>query len=280
MNNSDFKIVADSSSDILSLDDVAFASAPLKIITSENEYIDDENLNVDEMVDDLSSYKGKSGTSCPSVTDWLDAFGDAKYIFCITITNRLSGSHNSACLAKQMYEEDHPDRQVCVIDSLSTGPEMNLISEKLRKLINAGKSFEEISLTVADYQKHLGLLFMLESLKNLANNGRVNSLVAKAAGVLGVRIVGKASDEGELELLDKCRGEQRALNNIIEHLKKLGHKGGKIRISHCSNENAAKKLKELIIKEFKTSQIEIYRSRGLCSFYAEKGGLLVGFEKM
>ena len=120
---------------------------------------------------------------------------------------------------------------------------------------------------------------MLESMKNLANNGRVSHIVAKMAGLLGIRVVGKASNKGDLEPLNKCRGEEKALSTIFEHMQDNGYKGGKVKISHCLNENAAKKLQLKISDKFPSAVIEIYPCRGLCSFYAEKGGLLVGFEK-
>lgn len=274
-----FKIVADSSSDIFCLEDYPFSSAPLKIIAGEKEFIDNEGLDVGEMVDFLSRYKGRSTTSCPNVQDWINAFGDAGRIFCVTITATLSGSYNSALLAKKAYEERYPDRRVTVINSLSTGPEMKLIIEKLRELILSGCDFDDISLQIQEYAQNTGLIFMLESMKNLANNGRVSPLVAKAAGLLGIRVIGKASDKGDLETLDKCRGEQKALECIVSDMKKLGWCGGRVRIAHCFNEAAAQKLQQLIKEQFEDTNTEIYRSGGLCSFYAERGGLLVGFEK-
>jgi len=272
------KIVADSCADVLELKEHDFTSVPLKIRTNQKEYVDDENLNVEEMVGDLLSYSGKSGTACPNTQEWLDAFGDADEVYCVTITSNLSGSYNSACTAKEEYERLHPDRRVLVVDTLSAGPEEKLIVEKLQKLISERKTFDEIAKEIKEYLSGTRLLFMLESLKNLANNGRVNPLVAKASGILGIRLVGRASDHGTLEPLDKCRGEKRALATIVQRMKEMGHVGGKVRISHCFNENAALQLKELILKEFKNAKIEIYRCRGLCSFYAEKGGLLLGFE--
>ena len=279
MNPWNMKIVADSSSDVLNLESVPYAAAPLKIVTSEKEYVDDANLNVEEMVNDLYTYSGKSGSACPGTGDWLDAFGDAPYIFCVTITSNLSGSYNSAMVAKQEYEEAHPDRRVYVIDSLSAGPELALIIDKLHELILEGKTFEEICEAIVEYQKHADLLFMLESMKNLANNGRVSKLVASAAGILGIRLVGKASDEGTLEPLNKCRGEKKALPNIVQMMDKYGYKGGKVRIAHCLNPEAAAKLKDLILAEFENAKVQICKCGALCSFYAEKGGMLVGFEK-
>jgi len=279
MNGKKIKIVADSSSDVTALEGVAFEYAPLKIITSEKEYVDNESLDIEEMVGDLENYKGRSSTSCPNADDWLNAFGDAERIFCVTITSNLSGCYNSAMSAKRIYEETYPDRRVFVLDSLSTGPEMALAIDKLAELIEAGESFDAICDRIVEYNKKTGLLFMLKSMKNLANNGRVSPLVAKMAGLLGICVVGKASDEGTLEPLNKCRGEQKAIHTILSHMKEMGLSKGKVKIAHCLNEDAGKALKELIQKEFAKVKVEIYRCRGLCSFYAEKGGLLVGFEK-
>lgn len=274
-----FKIVTDSSADMLSLSGVAFSSAPLKIITAENEFVDNEKLDVENMVDTLSKYKGKSSTSCPNPEDWLKAFGDAENIFCVTITGTLSGSYNAACIAKEMYEGLYSDKKVFVLNSLTAGPEIKLIIEKIYELIKEGKDFDSICKETSKYRLKTGLVFMLESMRNLANNGRVSPITAKAAGLLGIRVVGKASDKGDLEPLDKCRGEKKALDTIISRIKSEGHKGGKVKISHCFNEGAAQYIKQKLTEEFTKIQVEVYRCRGLCSFYAEKGGLLVGFEK-
>ena len=273
------KIVADSSSDVLALNGISFASAPLKIVTAEKEYVDTESLDVTGMVEELLRYTDKSSTACPSVGDWMTAFGDAQYVFCVTITSNLSGSYNSAVAAAQEFEEQNPGSRVLVLDTLSTGPEMKLIMEKLCALVAEGKDFDEITAEIKDYQQQTGLMFMLESLRNLANNGRVSRVVASAAGILGIRLIGRASVDGRLEQLLKSRGEKKALTNFYQTLKKEGYAGGKVRISHCLNETLALALKEQILSEFPGAEVETYPTRGLCSFYAEKGGLLVGFEK-
>ena len=274
-----FKIVADSSADLVSLPDVPFSFAPLKIITAEAEYVDDENLDVENMVESLLQYKGKSSTSCPNPDEWLKAFGEAENIFCVPISGNISGSYNAAKVAKDIYESEYPDRRVYVVNTLSAGPEMKLIIEKICEMIKGGAEFEEICRGVEEYTKKTGLFFLLQSVKNFANNGRINPLIAKGVGLLGIRILGKASDNGQLQLLDKCRGGEKALAAIIRQLKSHGLKSGKVRITHCHNESAAQKLKDMIHAEFRKAEIQIYKCRGLCSFYAEKGGLLVGFEK-
>ena len=272
------KIVADSSSDVLESSQIDFASAALKIITTEKEFVDNASLDVAEMVTFLSQYKGRSQTSCPNAEDWLNAFGDADDVICVTITSGLSGSYNTAQAAKQIYEEIEGKR-VYVVDSLSTGPEMALIIEKLTEYILDGLEFKEICEKIQAYQKQTGLLFILKSLKNLANNGRVSPALARILEMLGICIVGKASDDGKLDTTHKCRGENRAFETLIRDLKSFGVSAGKISIAHCENEVGALKLKAMVEKEFPNTTSEVHKLRGLCSFYAEKGGILVGFEK-
>lgn len=273
------KIVADSSSDLLVLDGVDFASAPLKIITKEREFVDDEALDVGEMVTFLDKYKGKSKTSCPNPKDFIDAFGDADDVICVTITSGLSGSYNSACTAKATYEAEHSGRRVFVHDTLSAGAEVTLAVKKLAELVSAGLSFEEICEKITEYKKSTGLIFMLKSLKNFANNGRVSPIIAKIVGIAGICIAGKASDEGTLDPSHKCRGESRALETLVSDLEKLGFAGGRISIGHCQNAAAADRFASMIKAKFESAAVEIHELRGLCSFYAERGGLLVGFEK-
>ena len=273
------KIVSDSSSDLIVLDNIEFASSPMKIITAKREFVDDENLNVDEMADFFNEYKERSQTSCPNPADWLDAFGDADDIICVTITSALSGSYNSACTAKELYEAENEGKRVFVLDTLSAGPEITLVVRKLEELVKSGMAYEGVCEKIQEYTKRTGLVFMLKSLKNFAANGRVSPLVAKLVGFAGICIVGKASDEGTLEPTHKCRGENRSLETLINDLKELGLKNGKVSIGHCQNEGAATKLKQMIESTFEKVQVETQKLRGLCSFYAEKGGLLVGFEK-
>ena len=275
------KIVADSSCDLFTVGDgtTPFETAPMKVCTSEREFVDDASLDLGEMVSYLYNCRDKSRSSCPNTTDWLNAFGHADDIFCVTITSGLSGSYNSACAAKKIYEESHPGARVFVIDSLSAGSEVTLIVEKLHACIAAGMTYEEICAMVTDYLQHTGLLFMLKSLKTFANNGRVSPLTAKLVGIAGICIVGRASDVGTLEPLHKCRGEMHSLRTIVDELKERGYCGGKISIGHCENEDGAKTLLGKLTERYPGAPIEIHPLRGLCSFYAERGGILVGFEK-
>ncbi|MBR3876355.1 MAG: DegV family protein [Clostridia bacterium] len=274
-----YKIVSDSSSDLRELSEIDFESAPLKIITDNKEYIDDASLDVVGMLSDLKTYKGKSRSSCPNSEEYLRAFGDVENIFCITITSNLSGSFNSASIAAKQYKEAHPDCNIHVIDSLTTGPETALVIEKLRSLILEGEDFESIKEEITDYNtNHTRLLFALESMHNLANNGRVNPIVAKMAGLLGIRAIGRASDVGTLEMICKSRGPVAMVNDIFANMVGDGYKGGRVKIHHANNLSATELLISKIRESYPDAQIDVGFAGGLCSFYAEQGGLLIGFE--
>lgn len=274
-----FKIIADSSADILEFSGVDFASVPLKIITDSKEYVDNSALDVVGMLSDLKVYKGKSRTSCPSSGEYLEAFGEAENIFVVTISSILSGSFNAANVAARTYLADHPDRRVHIIDSLSAGAECYLMVRRLAELIGEGKSFEKIKSEITDYAiNRTRLIFALESMRNLANNGRVSPMVAKMAELFGIRAVGRASDVGTLEMICKSRGPQNAAKNIVANMIGDGYKGGRVRIHHANNLPAAELVRTNLLEKFPEAEVEVGMLRGLCSFYAEQGGLLVGFE--
>lgn len=270
------KIVVDSSSNLRERPGVAVV--PLKIVTDEREFVDDATLNTAEMMEYIEAYKGRSGTSCPSVGDWLEAFGDAEEIFTVAITRNLSGCHNAAQQAAQMYLEQHPQRKVCCLDTLTTGPELALIVEKLCQLVEQGLSFGEIQEAIEAYMATTHLTFMLKSVENLAKNGRVSHLVAKAVGFLNIHIVAVASDEGTFQQLHKARGEAKGLRLLVSEMEKRGYCGGKVRITHCFNEEAATALEALLRTIAPEADITVVPSTGLCCFYAERGSVMVGFE--
>ena len=272
------KIIMDSAGDLQALEGSAFACVPLTIQVESREFVDNETTDVSEMVDFLQGYKGKASTACPGVGDYLTQFEDAENIFCVTITSGLSGSYNSAEIAAQTFREANPSKKIHVFDSLSAGPEMALLAEKIRDLLEKKLPFEAIVKQVEEYRQRTHLLFSLESLHNLANNGRVPAAVAKLAGILGIRLIGKASDVGTLQPIGKARGEGKLTGELMKNLMQMGYAGGKVRISHCLNEEAARKLRDTIREKFANADVTIYATRALCSFYAERGGLLIGFE--
>ena len=277
-----WKIVADSGCDYRQLAnpaiDTEFISVPLKIQVANHVFIDDANLDIDQMMETMYATSEASKSACPSPDDYLKAFEGAKHIFVVTITGTLSGSQNSAQLAKNLYLEDHPEAHIHVIDSLSAGGEVDLLVEKLNELIDQGLSFDEVVKAITDYQTKTKLLFVLAKVDNLVKNGRLSKLIGAVVGLLNIRMVGEASATGTLELLQKARGPKKSLQAAFEELLKGGYAGGRIVMAHRSNEKFCQQLSELVREKYPQAAISIVPTSGLCSFYAEDGGLLMGYE--
>jgi DegV family protein with EDD domain len=273
-----FKIVSDSSSNLFCVEEVSYTTVPMKIIAGEKEYTDTPQLDLQGMVDDLKKHKGKSGSSCPNVQEWLDAFNGADAVFGVTISKNLSGSYNSAKQACEEYVEAEPARKGFVFDSLAAGPQQAMVIEKLRELILQGLDFETIKKKVLDYHNHTHILFSLQSLTNLARNGRTSPAVAKIAGVLGIRVVGDVKG-GQITPVHKPRGEKKALQTLFSMMLERGlYDGALVRIAHCFNEESANELKSIVLQHFPACRFIIEPTTALCSFYAEAGGLMIGFE--
>lgn len=272
------KFISDSSCDIREMEHADFVSVPLCISAGQADYVDDENLDVSRMLKELSAYRGRSGTSCPGIGSWLDAFGEAERIYVVTITSALSGTYNSAEMARKQYLQTHPNAEVHIFDSLSTGPEQRLLLEKLVELEGQGLTFEEVCREGQAYLEKSRLFFTLASLHNLAQNGRVSKVIATAVGALGIRMLGTASAEGTLQPLAKCRGDKKLLELLQNKLAEAGYHGGKIRISHVECKELAQQLKASVLEKYPNADILVYEARGLCSYYAEAGGMLVGCE--
>ena len=272
-----FRIVSDSSSNVLSISGANYITVPMKVVAAK-EYVDDQNLDLAGMVSDLQKHNGKSGSSCPNVGEWLEAFGDAEEVFGITITKHLSGSFNAAREAAQEYMEEHPGRKVYIIDSLSAGPEMAMIAEKIIECDRNGDDFETTKAKVLDYSNHNHTLFCLESMMNLARNGRTSMAVAKIAGLLGIRVVGDVQG-GEITPVHKPRGAKKATDALFAMMKEKGFRDGNIlRIAHCFGESSAMALRNLVLAHFPNTKFILEPTGALCSFYAEAGGLMIGFE--
>ena len=273
-----FMIVADSSANIFQVEGLNYTTVPMKIVAGDKEFVDNADLDLQGMVDYLAAYKGKSGSSCPNVQEWLEAFGDADCVFGLTITKHLSGSYNAAQQAAQIFEEENPGKKAFIFDSLSTGPEMMMMVDKIKECIEAGNDFETIKETVLEYNNHNHTLFCLRSMNNLARNGRVHPAVAKIAGMLNIRAVGDV-EGGEITPIHKPRGDKKATETLVEMMKERGFfDGGILRIAHCFGEVHANALVYAVKAEFPNAKITVEPTTALCSFYAEAGGLIIGFQ--
>ena len=274
------KIVADSSANLLHLTGVDFVSVPLQIDAGEHHWVDDETLDLGNMLDVLAAHKGRSCSACPSPDAYTEAFGDADEVFCLPISQGLSGSYNSACVAAQDYMESHPTTKVHVIDTLTAGPAMTMVAEALSFLVaREDMTFEQIRDAIDAQTAKTKVLFSLGNVHNLAANGRLPFTIAKLIGMLNIRLVGVSDEHGKIAMLERPRGDIKAVAALVHQLQEQRFNGRWCTIHHCRNEKAALSLKEQILAKWPEAVVAVGETRGLCSYYAEAGGIMLGFEQ-
>ena len=250
---------------------------PFEISVEVRGYTDDEQLDIEEMLRDMEQEKTASYTSCPAPGAWLEQFEKADRTFAITISSQLSGSMNSALTARDLALEADPDKKIAVLDSRSTGPELVLCVREIERLARKGIDFDEAVDRANAFLDKTKVIFALSSFDNLIKNGRMNKMAGFLAKALGMWGIGSASDEGRIVVEGKTRGPKRTVRALVECMRERGFSGGNVAISHCDNHAVAQALKESILSAWADSRIEILPTRGLCSYYAERGGLIVGF---
>lgn len=258
-------------------ENIEFSTVPFSIGVGGKEYLDDDSLNIGELMSAMQECKTASRTACPSVGAWCEQFQKDGNIIAITITSNLSGSYNSACVARNMVLEEQPEKQIAVIDSLSTGPEMVLILRKICELIVGNMDFETVIKETKKHMKNTHVAFALSSFDNLVKNGRMNKITGFIANKLGLLGVGFASERGTIEVKGVSRGRRKAIEAILNDMKLRGTYIKEVVISHCQNIEFAEQVKTAILNVWNDSTVTIIPTRGLCSYYTEQGGLIIGF---
>lgn len=277
-----WKIVADSGCDYRELENIAegtkFVSVPLTVQIGSDVYVDDKGLDIAQMMSTMYASSSAASSACPSPEAYAQSYAGAENVIVFTLTGTLSGSFNSARVGKEMYLEEHPNVNIHIVDSLSAGGEIDLLVAEANRLISEDLSFDELVSEITAYQEKTKLLFALAKVDNLVKNGRLSKLLGKVVGFLNIRMVGEASAQGTLELLQKPRGQKKAVIALIEEMLKAGYQGGKVTIAHCNNDKICQQIREAVQEKFVGAVVEAVPTSGLCSFYAEEGGILMGYE--
>lgn len=272
------RLIVDSSANTLSDPARNLEVVPLTLTFGEENLLDDENLNISDFLTKMEVNQEAGKTAAPSIQRWLDVLDGAEQAIIVTITSGMSGTYSSALQARDIYLESHPLAKIIVVDSRSAGPELELIIEGIEEMLQDPKlRFADLESKIAEYRTKTSLLFLLQSLRNLSLNGRVSPAVAKLAGLLKINLIGTASVDGDLKPLTKARGMKKALKELVKQMEENKYQGGRVIIDECENLTDAEKLKELILEKYPEAKITIRPMRGLCSFYAERGGLMVAF---
>ena len=271
-----YQILVDSASDLKSdyIQDqnIGFKVIPLTININDQEYVDNDDLNCEQMLKDMHESK-KNSSACPAPESFLQNFDSAEYTFIVTITAKLSGCYNAACVAKNSYSKPE---NVHVIDSKAVSGTEILIVDKLVEVIKEGLPFEEIKTKIDEFRDERNLYFILQKFDNLVNNGRMSKIAGLIASKLVIRPICIAH-EGEIKMAKKIIGIKNAFAKMVQMIKEKAKDFSKqtIIITHCFAEEEAKEIKSNIEKLCNFKEIRILPMRGLCSYYALEKGVIV-----
>lgn len=277
-----WKIVADSGCDIRQLEglnkNVSYEFVPLMLDIGGDVFVDNQDINIERLLDAMEKERSAASSACPAPATYAEAYKGAENVIVFTISSNLSGSYNSASLGKDLLLEENPNVNIHVFDTLSAGAEMNILVRKAAELANKEVSFDELVKEMKDYHQHTNISFLLESVDNLVKNGRVNKILGQMIGLLGIKLIGQRSSEGRIELAHKSKGTKRALKTLLSEFDTKKFNGNIMEISHSLNPAGAEQLKKQVLDKFPNAVIRISEMSGLCNFYAERSGLIIGFE--
>lgn len=273
-----YRIIGDSCTDLpMELkNNENISLVPLTIQIEEETIVDDHTFDQIEFLRKMDQSKNCPKSSCPSPDRYMQEFEGVDDVYVITLSSKLSGSYNSAELAKKLYLEDHPNKNIAVFDSQSASVGQTLIAMKILQYIEEGKKFEEIVSLVTEFRDGLQTKFVLESLDTLRKNGRLNNLTAVICSALNIKPI-MGADEGMIIKLDQARGIERALLRMIKFIEDdvKNAKDRILGIAHCNNFERAIFVKEEILKRIPFAKCFISNTAGISSLYANEGGIIV-----
>ena len=276
----DYKIIVDSCCDMtLQLAKrLGVISIPLTMRLGEKEYTDDDNLDINGFMADMDACREKVSTSAPSPILFKEAIESATRSFIVTISNRLSATHESAVSGKAMAEEE-AKVDTHVFDSKSASAGEVLIAVKIREFLSKGMPKEQIIKSINSFIDGMKTLFVLERYDNLIKNGRLGKVSGKIINVLNIKLIMGADGDGSIMLFSKPRGTKQMIEKMMSYIREKGAStsGETMVITHNNNIDLVTRLCDSIKKQFDFKEIIIVPTRGAISVYADNKGVVMAF---
>ena len=255
-----------------------FVSVPLMLMVNGVHIVDDGHISQKEMVERIAQDPDCPKTACPSPEAYYKAFDcGAERVYAVTLSAALSGSYQSACVAKAMFLEDHPDAKVHVFNSISASVGEGLTVLKIAELEEKGLPFEEIVRQTEAYVNSKHTYFVLDNLETLRKNGRLSGMKALAAAVLKIKPICYGTDEGAIGQLDQARGMGKAIVKMVSYIvDRTPDPGNRILgIGYCNCIERAEIVRDEILKRMHVRDVVMLPTGGLSTIYANDGGIIV-----
>ncbi len=273
-------IVSDSSCD---LPDEYLAAhhipiVPLTIIFPDAEYREKIDITPEEFYKKMTSSKTLPKTTQPSPAAFLKVFEETASpgdeILCITISSKLSGTFQSANVAKTMTSIP-----VTVFDSLAASSGHALQVMKAVDMRDKGCSMAEIVDALSEFRQHMTIFVYLQTLENIVKGGRITRFQGTVASIMNIKLICEGI-EGEVVPLEKVRGNKRAVERLISLIGERGNgdlSNTTVCITHAQNLQDAELIKTEIINRYNCQNVLIYPVGPTVGAYTGIGGLVITF---
>jgi DegV family protein with EDD domain len=239
------KIITDSTCDLNKdiIERYNIEVLPLLVKVDDETYKDGEDITLQEYLN-----KMKSSDEFPTTTQVIPhrfyecykKYLDEGYkIVSIHLSSKMSGTYQSACIAKNMLETE----DIITIDSYNVTSGLGLLVLKACKLNEEGCNIFEIEEKIKEVIPHVKSALAFDSLDNLVKGGRLSKTVGAIGGILDIKLILTIKD-GEMAVIDKVRGTQKSIKAILKHVDKTGIKEGEMTILlQASDKNILEKLR-------------------------------------
>lgn len=251
---------------------------PFRILIEDEEIID-ENTDILELINKMKNSRSQIKTACAPPEDFINKIKEQAVNFIVTISSQLSGSYNSAMVAVDTIKEKFPEAFVHIFDSKTAAAGETLIAIKVKQLIDENLNPHEIVEQTEKYISKLRTLFILDSLDNLAKNGRITNFKAIIANIMHIVPIMGEDGEGRIVLRESIRGKKKAFNRLVDMIAEynVDFENTVLGITHVNCLEKAEKLREDIKARYSFKEVKIFTSSGLSTVYADNGGIVIAF---
>lgn len=275
MNN--IRIITDSSCDLNKyiIEKYDITLVPLNVSFGEDVYVDGE-LSKKEFYEKMRNSKTLPKTSCPSPERFMKSYEGEEDIIVFTLSSTLSGTYSAAQLAKNMILEENPNKKIAVIDTKTGSIAQGQYIIKAAKMIEEGKSFEEIVETIEKIKENRFFFGTLETLDNAVKGGRVNPMAGKLINALNMKIIIRVG-EHEVKPIDTARGTNNSIKKLVDKIIDTAQKENctSLAIAHGECLEKAEKIKDMILKKHNFEDVSISEIGAVMGTYAAEGAILV-----
>ncbi|QAT39055.1 DegV family protein [Clostridium sp. JN-9] len=251
------KIITDSTADLQSelLIENDIECLPLLVTMNGHTYRDGIDINLDELLNKMENMDEFPGTAQINPQRFYNCYkkylDDGYKIISIHLSSKMSGTYQSACIAKDMLETN----DIVVIDSLNVTSGLGLLVLKACRLRDEGLDIFQIKEEIIKAIPHVKSVLAFETLDNLVKGGRLSKTAGRIGNILGIKPI-LAVENGEMALKDRVRGSKKAIRYILDYVSKVGIKPGELSIlDQVHNKDILDILREDLNKE-KTKFIE------------------------